>query len=387
MKLRLGMIGGGQGSFIGAVHRMAASLDGLYELTAGAFSSNPATSRATGQELGLAAERVYDSYQQLIEQEAQRPAAERVQVVSIVTPNHLHFAPAKMALEHGFDVVLDKPMTFSLAEARELAAVVAATGRRLCLTHTYTGYPMLKEARHLVASGALGAVRKVYVEYPQGWLSSFEEGNADNKQAAWRTDPARSGIAGAMGDIGTHAFNLAEYVSGLSVSQLCADINTVVPGRQLDDDGAVLLKFANGANGASGVLVATQVATGEENNLRLRIYGEKGGLDWQQADANTLLVKWPDRPAEVRRTGAAYLSAAARHNSRIPAGHPEGYLEAFANLYRNFALSLRADLGGPQAPPEAADYPGIEEGLRGMAFIETVIASGHSDQKWTDLTV
>ena len=384
MKLRLGMIGGGQGSFIGAVHRMAASLDGLYELTAGAFSSNPATSRATGQELGLDAGRVYDSYQLLLEQEAQRPASERVQVVSIVTPNHLHFAPAKMALEHGFDVVLDKPMTFSLAEAKELAAVVAATGHRLCLTHTYTGYPMLKEARHLVASGALGAVRKVYVEYPQGWLSSFEEGNADNKQASWRTDPTRSGIAGAMGDIGTHAFNLAEYVSGLEVSQLCADINTVVPGRQLDDDGAVLLKFASGA---SGVLVATQVATGEENNLRLRIYGEKGGLDWQQADANTLLVKWPDRPAEIRRTGAAYLCAAARHNSRLPPGHPEGYLEAFANLYRNFALTLRADLGGPPAPPEAANYPSIREGLRGMAFIETVVASGHSTQKWTDFTV
>ncbi|WP_071884544.1 Gfo/Idh/MocA family protein [Hymenobacter sp. APR13] len=381
MKLRLGMIGGGQGSFIGAVHRMAAALDGLYELTAGAFSSNPATSRATGQELGLDAGRVYDSYQQLLEQEAQRPAAERVQVVSIVTPNHLHFAPAKMALELGFDVVLDKPMTFSLAEARELAAVVQATGRRLCLTHTYTGYPMLKEARHLVASGALGTVRKVYVEYPQGWLSSFEEGNADNKQAAWRTDPARSGVAGAMGDIGTHAFNLAEYVSGLEVSQLCADIHTVVPGRQLDDDGAVLLQFTGGA---SGVLVATQVAAGEENNLRLRIYGEKGGLEWQQADANTLLVKWPDRPTEVRRTGAGYLCAAARHNSRIPPGHPEGYLEAFANLYRNFALTLRADLGGPPAPPEAADYPGIRDGLRGMAFIETVIASGRSTQKWTD---
>ncbi|RSK43659.1 gfo/Idh/MocA family oxidoreductase [Hymenobacter perfusus] len=374
------MIGGGQGAFIGAVHRMAAALDGLYELTAGAFSSNPETSRATGQELGLAPERVYGSYQELIEQEAQRPADERVQVISIVTPNHLHFAPAKLALESGFDVVLDKPMTFSLAEAKELQKVVAATGRRLCLTHTYTGYPMLKEARQLVASGALGIIRKVYVEYPQGWLSSFEEGG-NNKQAAWRTDPARSGVAGAMGDIGTHAFNLLEYVSGLHVTQLCADINTVVPGRQLDDDGAVLLRLTGGA---SGVLVATQVAAGEENNVRLRIYGEKGGLDWQQADANTLLVKWLDRPTEIRRTGAGYLSAAARHNSRIPAGHPEGYLEAFANLYRNFALTLLADQTGQPAPAEAHDYPGIEHGVRGMAFIETVIASGRSAQKWTD---
>ncbi|MCR5889887.1 Gfo/Idh/MocA family oxidoreductase [Hymenobacter sp. J193] len=380
MKLRLGMIGGGQGAFIGAVHRMAAALDGLYELTAGAFSSNPDTSRATGQELGLAPDRVYGSYQELITQEAQRPADERVQVISIVTPNHLHFAPAKLALESGFDVVLDKPMTFSLAEAKELRSVVAATGRRLCLTHTYTGYPMLKEARQLVASGELGAIRKVYVEYPQGWLSNFEEGGS-NKQASWRTDPARSGVAGSMGDIGTHAFNLLEYVSGLQVTQLCADINIVVPGRQLDDDGAVLLRLTGGA---SGVLVATQVAAGEENNVRLRIYGEKGGLDWQQADANTLLVKWLDRPTEIRRTGAGYLSAAARHNSRIPAGHPEGYLEAFANLYRNFALTLLAEQTGQPAPPEALDYPGIEDGLRGMAFIENVIASGRSAQKWTE---
>ncbi|QIX63381.1 Gfo/Idh/MocA family oxidoreductase [Hymenobacter sp. BT18] len=374
------MIGGGQGAFIGAVHRMAAALDGLYALTAGAFSSNPDTSRATGQELGLAPERVYGSYQELIAQEAQRPADERVQVISIVTPNHLHFAPAKLALESGFDVVLDKPMTFSLEEAKELQQVVEATGRRLCLTHTYTGYPMLKEARQLAASGALGTIRKVYVEYPQGWLSNFEEGGS-NKQAAWRTDPARSGVAGSMGDIGTHAFNLLEYVSGLQVTQLCADINTVVPGRQLDDDGAVLLRLTGGA---SGVLVATQVAAGEENNLRLRIYGEKGGLDWQQADANTLLVKWLDRPTEIRRTGAGYLSAAARHNSRIPAGHPEGYLEAFANLYRNFALTLLAEQTGQPAPPEALDFPGIEDGVRGMAFIENVIASGRSAQKWTD---
>jgi predicted dehydrogenase len=377
------MIGGGQGAFIGAVHRLAAALDGHYELVAGAFSSNPETSRASGQLLGLPPERVYGSYQEMLAQEQARPEAERVQVVSIVTPNHVHFAPARLALESGFDVVLDKPLTFSLAEARELAAVVAATGRRLCLTHTYTGYPMIKEARALVASGQLGRIRKVYVEYPQGWLSNFEEGS-ENKQAAWRTDPARSGVAGAMGDIGTHAFNLLEYVTGLQVELLCADIHTVVPGRQLDDDGAVLLRLSQGA---SGVLVATQVAAGEENNLRLRVYGELGGLDWQQADANTLLVKWPDRPAEIRRAGAAYLSPAARHNARTPAGHPEGYLEAFANLYRNFALTLQAELAGQPVPPEALDYPGIEEGVRGMAFIETVIASGRSAAKWTALSV
>lgn len=377
------MIGGGQGAFIGAVHRLAAALDGQYELVAGAFSSNPDTSRATGQLLGLAPDRVYGSYEDLLTQEKARPTAERVQVVSIVTPNHLHFAPTKLALESGFDVVLDKPMTFSLAEAKELAAVVAATGRRLCLTHTYTGYPMVKEARQLVAQGTLGRIRKVYVEYPQGWLSKFEEGG-ENKQAAWRTDPTKSGVAGAMGDIGTHAFNLLEYVSGLRVEQLCADINTVVEGRRLDDDGAVLLRLSDGA---SGVLVATQVAAGEENNVRIRIYGEKGGLDWMQADANTLLVKWLDRPTEIWRTGGPSVGSYARHNTRTPAGHPEGYLEAFANLYRNFALTLQAELAGQTAPPEALDYPSIEDGVRGMAFIENVIASGHSDQKWTAFTV
>ena len=383
MKLLLGMIGGGQGAFIGAIHRIAASLDGLYELTAGAFSSDAAKSQATGVLLGLAPGRVYDSYEELITQEKQRPAAERVQVISIVTPNHLHFAPAKMALENGFDVILDKPMTFSLAEAKQLQVVAAASGRLLCLTHTYTGYPMVKEARQLLAAGTLGPIRKAYVEYPQGWLSSFEEGGA-NKQAAWRTDPARSGVAGAMGDIGTHAFNLLEYVTGLQVTRLCADINTVVPGRQLDDDGAVLLKLSNGA---SAVLTASQIAAGEENNVRIRVYGDKGGLEWQQVDANTLQVKWLDRPAEIRRTGTGYVSSFAKHNARAPAGHPEGYLEAFANLYRNFALSLQARDAGETASQEALDYPSIADGVRGMAFIENVIASGQSDKKWTEFTV
>ncbi|MBD2723121.1 Gfo/Idh/MocA family protein [Hymenobacter armeniacus] len=384
MKLRLGMIGGGEGAFIGAVHRMAARLDGLYELTAGAFSSNPDTSRATGVLLGLAPGRVYSSYTELLVQESQRPAAERVQVISIVTPNHLHFAPAKLALEHGFHVMLDKPMTFSLAEARELARVVDASGKRFCLTHTYTGYPMVKEARQLIRAGRLGRLRKLYVEYPQGWLSEFAEGEAGNKQAAWRTDPARSGPAGAMGDIGTHAFNLLEYVGGLPVEQLCADLNTVVPGRRLDDDGAVLLKLAGGA---SAVLLATQVAAGEENNVRIRAYGELGGLEWQQADANTLLLKPLHGPAEIWRTGGGYVGPFAQHNTRTPAGHPEGYLEAFANLYRNFALAILADLEGRTPAPEVLDYPGIVEGVRGMAFIENVIASGRSDKKWTEFTV
>ena len=372
------MIGGGQGAFIGAVHRFAARLDGHYELVAGAFSSQPDVSRATGALLGLAPGRVYGTYEELIARESERPADERVQVISIVTPNHLHFAPAKLALEHGFHVVLDKPMTFSLAEAKALAAVVAASGRRFCLTHTYTGYPMVKEARQLVRAGRLGPLRKLYVEYPQGWLS--EPAAGDNKQAAWRTDPARSGAAGAMGDIGTHAFNLLEYVGGLAVTQLCADLHAVVPGRRLDDDGAVLLRLAGGA---SAVLMATQIAAGEENNVRIRAYGERGGLEWQQADANTLLVKPLHGPAETWRTGGEYVGSFARHNTRTPAGHPEGYLEAFANLYRNFALAITADLAGRAPSAEALDYPGIAEGVRGMAFLETVIASGRSGQKWT----
>lgn len=383
MKLKLGMIGGGQGAFIGAVHRIAARIDDEYELVCGAFSSNADKAKASGLLLGLPEHRVYISYHELIEKESQLPIDERVQVISIVTPNHLHFAPAKMALENGFHVILDKPMTFSLAEAKELEKVVKASGKRFCLTHTYTGYLMVKEAKQLVKAGKLGQIRKVYVEYPQGWLSTFLEGG-DHKQASWRTDPAKSGIAGAMGDIGTHAFNLCEYVSGLQVTKLCADVNIVVEGRKLDDDGAALLKFNNGA---SGVLMASQVAAGDENNIKIRIYGEKGSLEWQQDNANTLLVKMLDKPVELWRTGGSYLSSFASHNTRVPAGHPEGYLEAFANLYHNFALCIKADIEHKTPKKEWLDYPGIEDGIRGMAFIENMIASGKSESKWTDFII
>ncbi len=383
MKLRLGMIGGGQGAFIGNVHRIAARIDGLYELVCGAFSSNAERSKASGLVLGLPANRVYSSYTELIEKEKQLPEDERVQVISIVTPNHVHFAPTKLALANGFHVVLDKPMTFSLQEAKELKKVVEASGKLFCLTHTYTGYPMVKEAKQFIASGKLGKVRKVYVEYPQGWLSTFIEGT-DNKQASWRTDPTQSGIAGAMGDIGTHAFNLMEYVSGLQVTKLCADINIVVDGRKLDDDGAVLLKLSGHA---SAVLMATQIAAGEENNVKIRVYAENGGLEWQQSDANTLQVKWLDKPTEIWRAGSGYVSSFAQHNTRTPAGHPEGYLEAFANLYKNFALCVQAGIDNKQPEPEWLDYPGIEEGVRGMAFIEHVIASGKTDNKWTDFVI
>lgn len=382
-KLRMAMIGGGKGAFIGAVHRMVATLDGQIELVAGAFSSNPSVSKETGQELFLDSSRVYGDYISMLDKEALLPADKKIDIVCIVTPNHLHTAPAMLALSKGFHVVLEKPMTFSLEEAKHLQEHLTRSGKQLLLCHTYTGYPMIKQARQMVQAGVLGTIRKVYVEYPQGWLSSFLEGS-DHKQASWRTDPTKSGIAGAMGDIGTHAFNLAEYISGLEVTQLCADINTVVAGRKLDDDGAALLRFNNGA---SGVLIATQVATGEENKVSIRVYGEKGGLEWNQEDANTLLLKWPDRPAEKLRTGNAYLSGYANHNTRTPSGHPEGYLEAFANLYRNFANTIRAIESGNSPTPENLDFPGVKEGIRGMAFISHMIHSGQAEQKWIDFTL
>lgn len=382
-KLRMAMIGGGKDAFIGAVHRLAFNMDGQVELVAGALSVNPELAIESGRDLFLQPDRIYTDYKQMLEQEAARNAEERIDFVSIVTPNFLHFEPAMLALEKGFHVVVEKPITFTLEQAKQLRDKVRETGKLLLLCHTYTGYPMVKQARRLIQSGALGKVRKVYVEYPQGWLSTYLEG-ANNAQAAWRTDPKRSGKAGAMGDIGTHAFNMAEYVSGLEVTKICADVNTIVEGRLLDDDGAALLKFNNGA---SGVLMATQIAAGAENNIKVRVFGEKGGLEWQQEEANTLLVKWPDRPAEIYRAGSGYVDSFAQHNARTPAGHPEGYLEAFANLYRNFAATLRAKLNGQEATPEMRDFPSVEEGVRGMAFIDHVIASGKSEQKWIDFTV
>ena len=382
-QLRMGMIGGGTGSFIGAVHRIAVNIDGLATLVAGAFSSKPEVSAATGAALFLNKNRVYDSYEQMLEAEAALPVEERIHFVSIVTPNFAHFEPAMMAMEKGFDVVIEKPVTFNLEEAIALKQQSIKTNTSILLCHTYTGYPMVKQARALVREGILGKIRKVYVEYPQGWLSTLVEGTG-NVQAAWRTDLTKSGKAGSMGDIGTHAFNLAEYVSGLKVQDICAQINTVVPGRNIDDDGAALLKFEEDA---TGVLFATQVAAGEENNVRIRVYGEKGGLEWMQADANSLLVKWPDKPMQVYRTGGAYTDDIATHNTRVPAGHPEGYLEAFANLYRNFILTIRAKRNNEPIETAWLDFPGIDEGIRGMAFIDHVIASGQTDTKWSQFTV
>lgn len=375
----MGMVGGGRGAFIGGVHRMAAALDGQIELVCGAFSSDPEKSKASGEDFYLAPERVYTSYEEMILREKALPEGERMDFVSIVTPNHVHYGPAKMALEHGFHVVCDKPLAFNMEEALELEALVKKTGLLFALTHNYTGYPMVKQARDMIRSGALGAIRKVVVEYPQGWLATRVE-ETDSKQAAWRTDPSKSGIAGAMGDIGTHAENLAEYITGLEISELCADLTAFVAGRRLDDDGNVLLHFNNGAK---GILHASQISVGEENNLNIRIYGEKGGLEWHQMEPNTLLVKHPDRATEVYRTGVGnQITAAAAYAQRIPAGHPEGYLEAFANIYKNFATCVKARLAGEEAPVLAQDFPSVSDGVRGMKFIVAVVESSRQDSKW-----
>ncbi|WP_316768758.1 Gfo/Idh/MocA family oxidoreductase [Pedobacter frigiditerrae] len=381
-KIRMGMVGGGKQAFIGAVHRMAANLDGLIELCCGAFSSNAENSIASGKDLFLPENRVYTSFTEMILTESKLPASERMHFVSIVTPNHLHFEPAMLALENGFHVLIDKPITFSLAEAKALKQKAEETGLMICLTHTYSGYPMVKQAKQMVANGDLGKIRKVVVEYPQGWLSN--PAPSDNKQAAWRADPAKSGISGCMADVGTHAAHLAEYISGLQITKICADLNILVEGRLLDDDGNVLLKFDNGAN---GVLFASQIAAGEENAIKIYVYGEKGGLEWHQMEPNTLTVKWLDQPMQVYRTGNGYNSDIAKYNTRTPSGHPEGYLEAFANIYKNFAQTISALQSGEKPSPEMLDFPGADDGVRGMAFIENVVASSKSDQKWFDFKI
>ncbi|MCT1530488.1 Gfo/Idh/MocA family oxidoreductase [Sphingobacterium daejeonense] len=381
-KLRMGMIGGGQGSFIGAVHRSAALLDGKIDLVCGAFSSRPDVAIDSGKDLALPSDRVYSSFQEMIERERELPEDIRMDFVSIVTPNNVHFEPAVLALKNGFHVVIDKPVTFTLQEAEELAKVVEETGMMLCLTHTYVGYPMVKQAKELVDQNKIGKIRKIMVEYPQGWLSKGIE-NTGSVQAAWRTDPQRSGKSGCMADIGTHAAHLAEHVSGLKITHLCANLNIYGEGRLLDDDGDVLLKFEDGA---TGVLSASQVATGEENALKLRIYGEKAGLEWRQEEPNTLLVKWVDQPIQIYRTGGNQGYPLAKYTSaftRTPTGHPEGYLEAFANIYQSFAVRLLKEINGDNQEVDFPEYPGIEEGIRGMKFIDKIIESNDSDEKWT----
>lgn len=379
------MVGGGRGAFIGGVHRIAAAIDQQIELVCGAFSSDPERSKASGADFFLPPERCYGTFGEMIKGEAKLPEDERMDFVAIVTPNHMHFGPAKMALEHGFHVLSDKPATFNLTESKKLAAVVKATGKLYGLTHNYTGYPLVKEARELIAAGKLGKIRKVVVEYPQGWLATRIEASGQ-KQASWRTDPKRSGAAGCIGDIGTHAENLAEYITGLQIDELAADLTAFVKGRKLDDDGNVLLRFKGGAK---GVLHASQISVGEENNLNIRVYGELGGIEWHQRYPNTMYLKWLDRPTEIYRTGLGYLGNAAKSATRTPPAHPEGYLEAFANIYKNFAAHIRAVKAGTKLSKgdPALDYPKIEDGIRGMAFIEAVVKSSKKNSAWTKLAV
>jgi predicted dehydrogenase len=385
-KLRMGMVGGGKDAFIGAIHRIAANMDGLIELACGALSINPEIAKDSAKSLFIPEDRTYLTFDEMITKEAALPEDKRMDFVTIVTPNFAHFAPAMMALDHGFHVVIEKPIAFTLDEAKQLKQKVEETGLMLCLTHTYSGYPMVKQARAMVKDGVLGKIRKVWVEYPQGWLSKLSE-REGNAQAAWRTDPKKSGKSGAMGDIGTHAAHLAEYVTGKKITHMCADLNVLVEGRMLDDDGAVLLKMEDKI---AGVLMASQVAAGEENALRIRVYGEKGGIEWFQHEPNTLLVKWLDQPTQILRAGGNYgdrLSPYATHNCRTPGGHPEGYLEAFGNIYRNFALTLSAKIDGTTPTEQMLDFPGVEDGIRGMAFIDNVVASSQSDKKWFEHTV
>ncbi|SEG24001.1 Gfo/Idh/MocA family protein [Algoriphagus boritolerans] len=382
-KLKLGLIGGGPGSFIGAIHLNGALMDGMFELVCGAFSSNPSKSKQRGEELMLDSTRVYNSYDEMFEKESHLPESERMDVVAIVTPNNVHFDPSVKALKYGFHVALDKPLTLNYSEAKELYHIVKNSDKRFLLTHTYSGYPMIKQAKQMIADGKIGKVRKVYVEYPQGWLYKLLE-TENNKQAEWRTDPTRNGPAGCMGDIGTHAFHMAEYITGEKVSHLCADLYIKIEGRPIDDDGVVLLRFENGA---SGVLMASQTDTGCENNLKVRVYGEKGGLEWEQELNNSLTVRFPNEPVQIYRAGSGYLGSLAQENTRTPAGHPEGYIEAFANLYQNFARCIYADRAGEKPKWEWEDYPGIEDGIRGMAFIDHVLKSTQSEVKWTPFTV
>ena len=377
-KIRMGMVGGGEGAFIGAVHRIAAAMDGQIELVCGCFSSDPERSRRSGAALLLDESRVYSDYTDMMATEAALPEHIRMDFVAIVTPNHLHLPVAKAAFAQGFHVMSDKPATLDLKQAHELLAVATVSGKLYGLSHTYLGYPMVQEARARVADGELGTIRKIIVEYNQGWLAA-SEGAADGNPGGWRMDPSHSGASCCMGDIGTHAFNLAESVSGLAVTELCADIRPLVPGHLLDDDGTVMLRFENGAR---GVLIASQISVGEENALTIRIYGEKAGLEWRQEEPNTLWLKYNDKPNERIRTAWAGSGNASNSITRTPAGHPEGYLEAFANLYVHFAERILALEQHREVSGLAANMPGLSDARRGMGFIETVVAASASDQKW-----
>lgn len=373
-RIRLGMVGGGTGAFIGYVHRIAARLDGDYDLVAGALSSRPEIARESGKNLGFAEDRIYTSYEEMAKAEAARP--DGIEAVSIVTPNHMHFGPTKAFLEAGIHVICDKPITSTLDDARKLLEIKPKNGAKFLLTHNYTGYPLIRQARELVASGALGKLRVVQVEYAQDWLT--EAAADDNKQASWRTDPARSGAGGAIGDIGTHAYNLARFVTGLKTEAVSADLTAFVPGRQLDDNVHIMLRFEGGAK---GMLWASQVAVGKENGLQLRVYGDKGGLEWSQENPNYMWFTEFGKPRQLlTRGGSISLPPAASMNVRIPSGHPEGYLEAFATLYSQFASVIRGDGAAYEGL-----LPSMADGVEGMQFIAASVKSSQNDSKWTRL--
>ena len=381
----MGMVGGGSDAFIGAIHRCGAFMDNQIELVCGCFSVNPEISRSSGLSYYLPEDRIYSTYQEMFEHELTLPEGERMDFVTIVTPNKWHFEPAMMALERGFHVVVDKPITFSLEEAKLLQKKVEETGLILALTHVYTGYPAVKDMKARIASGELGKIRRIYVEYCQGWLSERIELLSGNN-AGWRTDPKQSGKAGCVGDIGTHAWHLSEYVLGQKVTELCGDLTAFVPNRPIDDDGTAFMKYDKGAK---GVLVSSQICAGEENNIRIRVYGEKGGLEWRQEEPNSLYAKWINKPKEIYRVGnGGYMNPIAKYNARTPGGHPEGFIESFANIYRNFAATVRAFKNGDKPSEEALDFPTVYDGVRGMQFIETMVEAGYDDskkwQKWID---
>lgn len=381
-RVRLGMVGGGQGAFIGAVHRIAARLDDRYRLIAGALSSQPEKAVASGRDLGLAPDRSYPSWQAMLEGEQRRPTSERIEAVSIVTPNHAHFEPAHAFAAAGFHVILDKPMVHTLAQADELARIVRERNIVFAVTYNYSGYPLVKQAREMVRSGELGDIRKIVVEYNQGWLADKLEATGQ-KQADWRTDPARSGIGGCIGDIGSHCEQLLSTITALEIDSLCAELTAFVPGRRLDDDANVLLRFkpVNGNAPAKGILFASQICIGGENDLRIRVWGTRGGLEWSQENPNALLVHRADAPDQVYRRANAYLADPVARATRIPAGHPEAFLEAFANVYRAAADAIRAGAGA--AGPIAHDFPGVADGSRGVRFIHRVVESSRSEAKWT----
>ena len=378
-KLRMGMVGGGRGAFIGSVHRMAARLDGEIDLVAGCFSADPAKSKASGADLFLAPARVYSTYAEMAQKEAALTADQRIDFVSIVTRNNTHFAVAKTFLEAGFHVICDKPLCFSLAEGRKLRAAVKKSGRVFALTHNYTGYPMVKEAREWVRAGKLGRLLKVVVEYPQGYAITALEQKSDGAISNWRMDPSVAGVSNCMGDIGTHAHNLARYITGLEVDEICAELSTFIPGRPLDDDGNCLLRFAGGAK---GILYASQISSGEENNLNIRVFGTKGSLQWFQENPNELIFKRADAPQVVYRRGNSYLTPAAQGATRTPFAHPEAFIEAFANVYRSAATAIADAIAGRKPPKAGYDFPTIDDGLAGMAFIETVVKSSKRGAKW-----